>query len=427
MEHTKYLVVGSSHAALEAVTAIRMHDADGSLTLLTRDTHLPYSPTVLPYVVSGRSAADVVFLRDDEFFAANRVEFRRGSALKALHAERNTAELADGSEIGYEKILLATGAAPAIPPIPGIDQVAYHVLRTLDDATKLHAAIKQSKQAVVLGAGLVGMHAAENLVKVGAGVTVVEMAKQLTDGYFDPVAAQLIEKAFTDNGARIMTGSRVVKLAPSVATVDTAGTPGVTLTLENGTTLEADLLLVATGVKPNMAYLDGSGCSVEHERGILVDDTMQTSVANVWAAGDCVQAKGFFSEVKVMNAILPDATVQGRIAGMAMAGDPGLKEYPGGVPLNTYHFFGRHAISVGSSKVPEGGEVVTRFDEASGRYLKVIFMEGRLRGIFGVNEFFDGGVMCQLILRRVDLSAVKERFVANPLTVGRELMSKIWR
>lgn len=419
MEHTKYLVVGSSHAALEAVTAIRMHDAEGSLTLLTRDPYLPYSPTVLPYVVSGRSAATGIFLRDEKFFVDNRVQLKRGTELKALHAERNSAELADGSEIAYEKLLLATGAAPAIPPIPGIDQVSYHVLRTLDDAKKLHAAIKQSKQAVVLGAGLVGMHAAENLVKAGANVTIVEMAKQLTDGYFDQVAAQMIEKAFTDNGARILTGSRVVKLAPSAI--------GSALTLENGTTLEADLLLVATGIKPNMDYLDQAGSAVEHDRGILVSDTMQTSVANVWAAGDCAQAKGFFTEAKVMNAILPDATEQGRIAGMAMAGDPGLKHYPGGVPLNTYHFFGRHAISVGSSKLADGAEVLTRFDDASGRYLKAIFKDGRLLGIFGVNEFFDGGVMCQLILRRVDLSAVKERFVANPLAVGRELMSQLWR
>jgi phenylglyoxylate dehydrogenase epsilon subunit len=417
MEHTKYLVVGSSHAALEAVTAIRMHDTEGSLTLLTRDTHLPYSPTVLPYVVSGRSAPDGIFLRDEKFFADNHVALKRGTALKALHTGRNAAELADGSEIAYDKILLATGASPAIPPIPGLDQVAYHVLRTLDDATKLNAAIKQSKRAVVMGAGLVGMHAAENLVKAGAKVTIVEMAKQLTDGYFDTVAADLIEKAFTDNGATILTGSRVVKLEKSAV--------GAMLTLENGTTLEADLLLVATGVKPNMDYLAGS--PVACERGILVGETMQTSVANVWSAGDCAQAKGFFSDTKVMNAILPDATEQGRIAGMAMAGDPGVKNYPGGVPLNTYHFFGRHAISVGSSKAPAGAEVVTRFDEASGRYLKVIFNEGRLLGIYGVNEFFDGGVMCQLILRRVDLSAVKERFVVNPLAVGRELMSKLWR
>ena len=419
MTQTKYLVIGSSHAALEAVSAIRMHDPDGGLALMTRDTHLPYSPTVLPYVVSGRSAADDIFLRDDGFFAENRIEFRRGAELKALHTQQNAAEFADGSEVGYEKLLLATGAAPAVPPIPGLGEVPYYVLRTLDDALKLNGAIGQAQQAVVLGAGLVGLHAAENLVKAGAHVTIVEMAKQLTDGYFDPDAAALIEKAFTDNGAAVLTGSRAVRLAASQS--------GVTVTLENGTALEADLLLVATGVKPNIAYLGNNGCGIEFDRGILVSDTMQTSVANVWAAGDCAQARGFFTESRVMNAILPDAASQGRVAGMAMSGDPGLKNYPGGVPVNTYHFFGRHAISAGSSKVPDGGEAVTRFDDEGGRYLKAIFKDGTLRGIYAVNEFFDAGVMCQLILRRIDLSAVRERFMAQPMVVGRELMSKLWR
>lgn len=419
MPNTKYLVVGSSHAALEAVQAIRMHDTEGSLTLLTRDSHLPYSPTVLPYVVSGRSAPATVALRDEAYFATHKVAYVRGKAVKSLHAERNAVELDDGSEIAYEKLLLATGASPAIPPIEGMGTVSYHVLRTLDDATKLNVAMKQAKQAVVMGAGLVGMHAAENLVKAGVPVTIVEMAKQLTDGYFDATAAGLIEKAFTDNGAKIMTGSRVVKLAPSSL--------GATLTLDSGATLEADLLLVATGVRANIGFLNGSGALVAHDKGILVDETMQTSAANVWAAGDVAQAKGFFSDDKVMNAILPDAAEQGRIAGQAMAGDPGLRRYPGGIPLNTYHFFGRHAISVGSSKLPEGGEVFTRYDEASGRYLKAIFLDGRLRGIYGVNEFFDGGVMCQLILRGTDLTPVKERFLAEPMKVGRELMSKLWR
>lgn len=418
IEHTKYLIAGSSHAALEAINAIRMHDQDGSVTVVTRDAHLPYSPTVLPYVVSGKSAPERIFLRDDDFFARNKVAYRPKSALKALHAEQNTAELADGTCIVFEKLLLATGASPAIPPIPGIDTVSFHVLRTLDDALKLRGAIAESKQAVVLGAGLVGMHAAENLVKAGASVTIVEMSDQLTSGYFDKVAADMIEQAFRDAGAKILTGSRVVRLEPSAA--------GAKLTLENGTTLEADLLLVATGVKPEMSYLNGSG--VEHAQGILVDDRMQTTAANVWAAGDCAQARGFFTGTQVMNAILPDATIQGRVAGMAMAGDPGIQEYAGGVPLNTYHFFGRHAISVGSSKVPEGGEVVTRFDDKTGRYLKAIFAaDGRLTGIFGVNEFFDGGVMAQLILRRIDLTALRERFIASPLAVGREIMSQTWR
>lgn len=417
IEHTKYLIVGSSHAALEAINAIRMHDGAGTVTVATRDAHLPYSPTVLPYVVSGRSAPQRVYLRDEAFFTRNAVRFRRNAALAELHADSNIARFADGSALGYEKLLLATGAAPVVPPIPGIDTVDYHVLRTLDDATELNAAIGASKNAVVLGGGLVGMHAAENLVKAGARVTIVEMGPTVLGGYFDAKASMLIEAAFRDAGARVLTGSRVVGLAKSAS--------GTTVKLENGDTLGTDLLLVATGVRPDLQYLAGSG--VEHRQGIVVDDSMKTSRDNVWAAGDCAQAKHFFAADKQVNAILPSATEQGRIAGMAMAGDPGIKPYAGGVPLNTYHFFGRHAISVGSGEAPEGADVVTRFDAASGRYLKVVFRDGRLAGIFGINVYFDGGIMWQLIVRRIDLAAVRARFIDDPLSVGRELMSRTWR
>ncbi|MDT3669080.1 MAG: FAD-dependent oxidoreductase [Aromatoleum sp.] len=417
IEQTKYLIVGSSHAALEAINAIRMHDAEGSLTVVTRDAHLPYSPTVLPYVVSGKSAPERVFLRDEDFFERNNVSFRRSAGLAVLHADANTAQLADGSTLGYEKLLLATGASPVIPPIPGIDSVDYHVLRTLDDATGLNAAIAGANNAVVLGGGLVGMHAAENLVKAGAKVTIVEMGPTVLGGYFDAAASGLIEAAFREAGATVLTGSRVVGLAKSAT--------GATVTLANGDTLAADLLLVATGVKPDVGYLNGSG--IAFEQGIVVDDQMRTSIDNVWAAGDCAQAKHFFAPRKQVNAILPSATEQGRIAGMAMAEDPGIKAYAGGVPLNTYHFFGRHAISVGSSEVPEGGDVVTRFDEANGRYLKIIFDGGRLTGIFGINEYFDGGIMWQLIVRRIDLTEIRDRFIENPLEVGREIMSRTWR
>ncbi len=415
MAHAHYLIVGSSHAALEAVNAIRMHDADGAVTLMTRDSRLPYSPTVLPYVVSGRSAADNVYLRAADDFAAQRVDYLTKSALARLEPERNVATLSDGGEIAYDKLLLATGAAPALPPIPGLGSVPFHVLRTLDDALRLKSAIAGTRRAVVLGAGLIGMHAAENLVKAGAEVTIVEMQPHALGAYFDRTAARLIERAFVANGARILTGRRVVALAPGAA--------GPRARLDDGQTLEADLVLAATGVKPNIGFLSGSG--VAHDRGILVDDFMRTNVANVWAAGDCAQARDFFGDSPTLNAILPDAAEQGRIAGMAMAGDPGVKPYPGGVPLNTYHFFGRHALAVGVGAVPPGGQERVRYDEARGRYLRVVVKDGRLQGIFAVDEFFDGGVMRQLILRRVDLTGALDRLVADPLTTGREFMSRL--
>lgn len=411
----QYLVVGSSHAALEAIDAIRMHDQEGSLAVVTRDVRPPYSPTILPYVVSGRSTPENVYLRKPDYFSGHRVEYMSGRSLVRIEADRNAATLSDGAEITYGKLLLATGASPALPPIPGIEAVSHHVLRTLDDALKLKTAIGISRRAVVLGGGLIGMHAAENLVKAGADVTIVEMQPRVLAAYFDDVASGIITRTFIENGARIVTGRRAVQLSPDGGRVQ--------VQLDDGQTLDGDLLLVATGVKPDIDYLAGS--AVARDAGILVDDSMRTNVANIWAAGDCAQGKDFFGERAVLNPILPDAAEQGRIAGMAMAGDSGLKAYAGGVPLNTYGFFGRHAISVGAT--PVGAEERVRHDESRGRYLRIAVKDGRLQGIFGVNEFFDGGVMRQLILRQTDLSAVLDRLLAEPLTTSREFMSRLWR
>jgi phenylglyoxylate dehydrogenase epsilon subunit len=413
MTRTEYLIVGASHAALSALEAIRMQDAEGSITMVTREDALPYSPTVLPYVVSGRSAPERVALKDGAWFAQKKVDFVRGAAVTAVDAAAKRAKLSSGGEIAYDKLLIATGAAPLLPPIPGLKDANVHVLRTLADAIGLQRALPRTKRAVVLGAGLVGMHAAENLAKAGAAVTVVEMQPRVLAGYFDAEASAIIETAFAAKGVKLMLGAKVSRC-------ETAG-QGVHILIEDGTTLDADLLLVAAGVAPVTDFLAGSGVAVE--RGVLVDDTMHTSAEDVWAAGDVAQAKGFYGEGKVLNGILPSAVEQGRIAGMAMAGDPALKPWPGAVPLNTYTFFGHRAVSVGSQ---EAGQVVHKRVGAQ-HYLKIVMQDNRLTGIFGIDVPFDPGVMWALILRRIDLGPLREAFIAEPQKTARIIMSRTWR
>jgi phenylglyoxylate dehydrogenase epsilon subunit len=418
MEQSHYLIVGASHAALSALNAIRLHDSEKDITIITRDDSLPYSPTVLPYVVSGRSDPERVFLRNADYFAKQKVNYRPRAQVESLG--KGVVRLTDGSEIGFEKLLLATGAAPVLPSIPGLLEVRFHVLRTLNDAVALRQALPGVKKALVLGGGLIGMHAAENLATGGAEVTVVEQERHVLPGYFDADAAAIIEKIFAAKGVRILTGARIAGCAPHGA--------GCYAALESGGVLKADLLLVATGVAPVTDFLDGSG--VETDRGVLVDDTMRTSVENVWAAGDVAQARGFFAASKIINGILPDAVDQGRIAGMAMAGDPQLTEYAGGVPLNTYTFFGQQAASIGVQEGALGDlgvEVHKELDAERSRYLKIVLEGDRLAGIFAINGAFDPGVMWELILRRVDLGAVKQSFLASPQQTARAIMSQTWR
>ena len=242
-----------------------------------------------------------------------------------------------------------------LPKVAGLTDVPFHVLRSMDDAINLRQAMGQARSAIVLGAGLIGMHAAENMAKAKIAVTVVELQPHALAGYFEPKASAIIERTFARNGVTMLMGQ-------TLRSVERQG-KGCLATLADGTTIAADLLLVCTGVKPNIGFLDGSG--IEVDAGILVDDLMRTNLPNIWAAGDVAQARGFWGG-KVVNGILPNAVEQGRIAGAGMADDAGVTPFPGAVPLNTYSFFGQQAISVGRGSTGSGFEVKDSGDEAEG-------------------------------------------------------------
>lgn len=416
MPEAKYLLVGSSHAALEALRSIRHFDPDGSMAMITRDPHLPYSPTILPYVVSGRSKPDGVLLRDEAFFAANACAFVPNATATGLNPKARSVTLSNGDVWRYERLLIATGAAPALPPVKGLESVKYHVLRTLEDAKALRAAMGSSRHAVVLGAGLVGLHAAENMAEAGLSVTVVEMQSHVLPGYFDAKASERIETAFTGHNVKLFLNRKVVAVAPH------DGGHSCSVELDDGKVIKADLLLVATGVRPVTGWLDGSG--VQIDRGVLVDETMRTTAEDVWAAGDVAQATDFHTGKRALIGIIPTAVDQGRIAGMAMAGDPYPRSYPGGIPVNTYRFFGRVALSIGQAAASDGFEVA--INDSDG-YRRLVLSDNRLVGYASVDEPFDVGIMGELIRRKVDLSQCKDSFIARPVETGRRLMSEQWR
>jgi len=420
ISNTQYLIIGSSHAGIAALEAIRLIDENGSITMVTREESLPYSPTILPYVISGEMAPEVIHLRDQSYFDQLSIKFMSGSAVMRINLDEKWVELESGEKINYEKLLLATGADAAIPAFPGIESVPYQVVRTLEDALKLRDSIQTAKSAIVIGAGLIAMHTAENLAQSGLQATLIVRRQVSLFAYFDGAAARMIESIFSDHGVTLATGSGISEIS--------AANGGCQVTLESGKVISADLLLLAAGVRPRISYLDGS--NIEVDRGILVNEKMQTNVQDVWAAGDVAQAPGFFDAGKTINATLPNASVQGRIAGMDMVKDPALKPYLGSSGLNTFNFFGHHGFSLGLATVTESTdeiEVNTVYLPSSQRYQKLVFKNNRLIGVSAINAELDPGILRELIQRQVDLAEVKERFTSAPLDTGRLLMTKLWR
>ena len=417
---SKYVIVGSSHAGLAALEKIRIQDPEGSITLVSREDAMPYSPTILPYILSGQIEPDSVSLLNQGDLEEMGVDFLRGKTLAAVKPDTHQVTLDSGETIQYDKLLLATGAKPTTPPIPGLENTTFHVLRTMDDALRLHGAAGQKGSAVILGAGLIGMHACESLVKRGMSVTVVESMPQVLPGYFDEEGSGLIQQIFLDHDVKMLLGTEARGVSKSE--------DAPLVSLDSGDEVSADLLLVSTGIRPRIEYLADSG--IESDQGILVDGWMKTSAEGVWAAGDVAQASGFFSAEKRLVGTLLNALDQGRIAGMAMADDPSLESYAGGMNMNTYKFFGHRAFSAGLIHAPSSDESLEeeRMALPDGRgYLKLFFREHRLMGLCSININLDPGIMCELIRRRVDLQGVKGNLLGHLQDTGRVLMNRIWR
>ncbi|HPD60491.1 MAG TPA: FAD-dependent oxidoreductase [Thermodesulfobacteriota bacterium] len=429
---TKYLIIGSSHAGLSAADEIRVHDQKGTLTMISMENCLPYSPTILPYIVEGKVEEKDIYLRDEKYFKDNKINFLRGKKVVQVSTKTSRVTLDDGSEIRYQKLLVATGSEPTIPPTPGLKESAYLVLRTMEDAHKINRAAQNSKSAVVMGTGLVGMHAAEGLGKKGLKVELIRGRRRaVLPNYFDSDSGGLIHKVFVDNGISCNLDHQVTQVEGKNGNLK--------VTVKDGTVFETNMLVVGTGVKSRMDFFTTP--DVELDQGILVDNLMRTSVKNVWAAGDVAQATDFFSQKKELNPILPDAFEQGKIAGLSMAGDPSVIlafeeigrqvafSYPGGVSMNTFNFYGNRSFALGLSLAEEkdGYEVHKKIVPEECIYQKLVFQDDVLVGAVGINITMDPGVIMNLIRRGIHMGKAKDEFIAKPLEVSRRLMWDNWR
>ncbi len=417
---TKYLIIGGSHAGLSAAEAIRRFDYDGKIDIVNKEDILPYSPTILPYIISDKVNIDQVYLRDMNYFKRNNIEYKTNKQVQDLNVDKNIATMNDGQEVKYEKLLIASGASPSAPPIEGLSNVPYYVLRTYDDAQKIKEAMKSVQSCVVLGAGLIGLHAAENMVKAGINATIIEKLGQVLPGYFDNQAANIIQDVMEDNGVNLITKKSVEKVSYSNS--------GYTITLDDGSEITSELLIVATGVKTCLDFCKNS--RIETQDGVLVNDLMGTNIDNIWAAGDVAQAKDFFGQERILNGILPDAVEQGGIAGMSMSGDPAGYPYQGGMPMNTYRFFDNRSFTVGLSNPPDDDsdyQIDILYSPSSLRFQKFVFYGDQIVGCSAINIDIDPGIIRQIIKSQIDLSQYKRKFVSYPQETGRIIMSNLWQ
>jgi nitrite reductase (NADH) large subunit len=333
-----HVIVGAGVAGIEAAAAVRAADAEGRISVLTDEDWPYYSRMRIGEVVDGRSPPEKLFLRLPAWYEEQRIALRQGVRVEGVDAAKARLHLADGDDLSYDTLLLATGARPFVPPFPGADLAVVRTLRRMDDAVALRDRIPEMRRAVVIGGGLLGLELAASLAATDLDVTVVEVADRLLPRQLDPAGGALVRELLERRGIAFRLSETVARVTPDA--------DGARVEPEDGNALPADLVLVSAGVRPVVDLARDAGARVE--KGIVVDDRLATTLPGVFAAGDCAEHRG------ELYGIWPASGEQGRAAGRAMAGADA--SYTGSVRMTTLKVAGIGVFATGRTG-DEDGEV----------------------------------------------------------------------
>ena len=396
----KHVILGAGPAGVIAAETIRKHAPHDEIVLVGDEPEAPYSRMALPYLLMGNIEEAGTHLRHDgDHYQKLGITLQRGRAVKLDTAARRV-QLDDSRWLAYDRLLIATGSSPATPPIPGIAGPGVHACWTLADARAIQSLAKPGARVLQMGAGFIGCIIMEALAARGVKLSVVEMGDRMVPRMMGPVAGGMIKDWCVAKGVAVHTGARV-------DAIERDATQVMKVRLSTGAVIEADLVISATGVKPNIGYLEDSGvrCLV----GVLTDEHLQTNVPGVYAAGDCAEAFDKISGRTIVSAIQPNAAEQARVAALNMVGRK--TELRGVTQINVLDTLGLISASFGAWDGVPGGEHVEMTDKAAGRHLSLQFGGDRLVGCNAIGWTEHVGIMRGLVEGQVPLGDWKDKLL----------------
>lgn len=392
----RYVIIGNGIAAAGCVEGIRSRDPEGEITLVSAEDRHVYCRPLISYLLAGKTDLDRMRYRPADFYEANRCRVLFGRRGVKLTMEDRTVTLDDGTVLPYDGLCIATGSRAFTPPMEGLDTVENRFeFMTLDDALGLEKVLAPGARVLIIGAGMIGLKCAEGIADRAAQITVCDLADRILSSIMDGDCAALVQRSLEDHGIRFRLGDSVSRFEKGKAY------------LKSGAEEDFDALVLAVGVRPNTELVKDAGGGVD--RGILTTPRMETTLAGVYAAGDCAESFDTASQQRKVLAVFANAYLQGRCAGVNMAG--GDMEFQNGVAMNSVGFFGYHAMTAGSCFDPDQ-EVYERRTETG---LKKLFTkDGYLTGFMLAGEATErAGIYTALIRNRtpletLDFEAIRE-------------------
>ena len=403
----RLVVVGNGMAGVACVEHILKQNPEFEITIFGDETHVNYNRIMLSLVLAGEKAADEIVLNDVEWYRSNNIRTRLG--VKIARIDRKTRMVIDeeGQGTPYDKLILATGSNAFIPPIPGVDKENVHVFRTLDNTHALMAKARKGLKTVVIGGGLLGLEAARGLQVRGCDVTVIHLADSLMERQLDATGGEYLKRRIEGLGIRVMLPRRTAALFGN-GHVDG-------LRFATGEEIEAELVVIAAGIKPNAEL--GRGAGIEVNRGIVVNDFMETSDPDIFAVGECTEHRG-----QTFGLVAP-LFDQARVLAATITGNRG-PVFSAAAPAAKLKIMGVDIFSAGSIDENEAGVEVVRYeDPALGAYKKLLIKDNRLHGMILVGDVADEHIYLDWMRSGTDLAPLRRQLLFPPaaLDLGLEV------
>ncbi len=399
-----HLIIGAGPAAVSAAEQIKKLDARSEVTMLAAEDVPPYSRMAIPYYLVGNIQQEGTYLRKNADHFNNLGINVRHARANGLDAQSKQVSLAGGESVTYDKLLIATGATATKPPIPGIDLDGVHNCWSLADAHKIIDKATPGSNVVLMGAGFIGCIILESLAANKVNLTVIEMENRMVSRMTNRTMGTMIKDWCVDQGIKVMTSTKVDR-------IDQGADSTLSVTTNTGESIPADLVICATGVRSNTAFLDGSGINVD--MGIVVGDYMETSLPDVYAAGDVAQGKDFSTGEYYVQAIQPTAVEHGKIAAQSMVSGH-ISANAGNVNMNVLDTVGLISTSFGMWMGVDGGEESELVDKENFKYLNLQFKDDVLVGASSLGMTQHVGVMRGLIQTASPLGEWKDKLMENP-------------
>ena len=382
----KYVIIGNSGGAIGAIVGIRAYDESGEILLISDENYHTYSRPLISYWLEGKVTEEKMHYRDLTFYDRMNVDTILGKRVSAIDRNAKTVTLNDGSIHSFDKLLVATGSSPFIPPIKGIENVERRFTFTkFDDAKAISADVKSGERILILGAGLIGLKAAEALYPRGVDLTIVDLSSKILSSILDENASKIV-------GDHVKKKDLNLILNTSVDEFD-----GNKAILSNGDIVEFDVLIVSVGVRPNISLIED--IDGECRRGIITNIRQETSISDIYAAGDCTESHDISSGTDKIIALLPNAFIQGEVAGKNMAG--GDAKYENAIPMNAIGFFGLFTITAG---IYDGDGCFSKISGEGNSYERLCFKDGRLKGFILVGNVANATAYTAIIKAGIEIA-----------------------